>query len=143
MKQKNLILGVLLLFSFTIYAQNETKTTEPNTATETDHAKDHAPKPASKGLKEVYEDNETGQLFTKPGPGRTKVEPQKLSTTLPDAFAHRPDDTSKEKLTVYGRIQFRGVTGSEQSPYSNGNNDFSALDWNFRRLRLGAMYEND
>lgn len=143
MKQKNLILGVLLLFSFTIYAQNETKAPESNPATENDHAKDHAPKPASKGLKEVYEDNETGQLFTKPGPGRTKVEPQKLSTTLPDAFAHRPDDTSKEKLTIYGRIQFRGVTGSEQSLYSNGHSDFNALDWNFRRLRLGAMYEND
>jgi hypothetical protein len=64
-------------------------------------------------------------------------------TTLPDGFAHRPDDTKKEKITVYGRMQFRGVSGSAESPYSNGHGDFNALDWNFRRLRLGTMYEND
>ncbi|MBK9502282.1 MAG: hypothetical protein IPO06_23475 [Leptospiraceae bacterium] len=115
-----------------------------------DATSDHShsePKKETKANKEFYEDTETGQIFTKPGPGRTKVEylkpmPREI-TTLPDGFAHRPDDVKKEKITVYGRMQFRGVSGSVESPYSNGHSDFNAVDWNFRRLRFGTMYEND
>lgn len=119
-----------------------------------------------------YVDKKTGQVFIEPGPDREKLElktekkeetktaekpkeakdsshghgaptSSKWATTLPDGFMHRPDDTAKEKLTITGRMQFRGVAGSMQSPYSNGHSDFNAMDWNFRRLRLGAMYEND
>ncbi|MCE9499489.1 MAG: hypothetical protein K8R21_03155 [Leptospira sp.] len=111
---------------------------------------------------DLYVDKKTGQVFTEPGQNREKLEPKKKeeaksaevktahppatakpSTTLPDGFAHRPDDVKKEKLTILGRIQYRGVSGSADSPFSNGHRDFNAVDWNFRRLRLGTMYEND
>ncbi|PJZ87039.1 hypothetical protein CH368_18900, partial [Leptospira levettii] len=133
----------LLLFVSTLSAEPEvTRTNEPNPA------ENQSKKPQTKVYQELYEDTETGQIYSKPGPNRVKVEYNRPlsngnATTLPDAFAHRPDDTAKEKLTIYGRIQFRGVSGSEDSLYSNGHRDFNNVDWNFRRLRLGAQYEND
>ncbi|TGK01214.1 hypothetical protein EHQ53_09160 [Leptospira langatensis] len=62
-------------------------------------------------------------------------------TDVPNQSAHRPADPQKEKLTIYGRLQFRGISGSQDTNFSNGNSDFQAIDWNVRRLRLGAMYE--
>ncbi|PKA25893.1 hypothetical protein CH381_13490 [Leptospira sp. mixed culture ATI2-C-A1] len=109
----------------------------------------------SQSATELYEDKDTGQIFTKPGNNRVKIDkfpsvPDDRTnktnhnvTTLPDAFAHRPDDVSKEKLTITGRVQFRGASGTAQSPLSNGHRDFNTIDYAFRRLRLGAMYEND
>lgn len=113
----------------------------------------------SEYLPTLYVDKKTGQVFVEPGPDREKLilsksgpkdkkekseSPAKKNfTSIPDAFAHRPDDTTKEKLTIYSRIQFRAVSGSRDSLYSNGHSDFNAVDWNFRRLRLGTSYEND
>lgn len=138
-KVRNLLLTLLalIIIGMPILAQSQQENT----------AKTEPAKTETKKVTELYEDNDTGQIFTKPGPNRTKIENKsqapKMSTTLPDAFAHRPDDTAKEKVTIYSRIQLRGVSGSEQSLYSNGHRDFNAIDWNFRRVRLGAQYEND
>ncbi|HNK59552.1 MAG TPA: hypothetical protein PLL86_25290, partial [Leptospiraceae bacterium] len=100
------------------------------------------------GYNDLYVDKETGQVFITPGNNRVKLDRKTDSksnsiTTLPDAFAHRPDDLSKEKLTIAGRIQYRGASGSAESPLSNGHRDFNTMGFAFRRLRLGAMYEND
>jgi len=142
MKQMKIIPLMFFLGALSLFAQTEfskTEATKTHTEPETESS--------SKSYKELYEDTSTGQIFTKPGPNRIKIEYSKITpkeaTTLPDGFAHRPDETKKEKLTVYARVQFRGVSGSMQSPYSNGHSDFNALDWNFRRIRFGAMYEND
>ncbi|TGK15553.1 hypothetical protein EHO61_14415 [Leptospira fluminis] len=62
-------------------------------------------------------------------------------TDIPNQSAHRPKDPQKEKLTIYGRLQFRGISGSEDTNFNNGHDNFQAVDWNVRRLRLGAMYE--
>ena len=48
----------------------------------------------------------------------------------------------EEKLKITGRVQFRGVSGEKHTIYNNGHKDFNSLDWNFRRLRLGAIYES-
>ena len=52
-------------------------------------------------------------------------------------------EEKKEKLKITGRVQFRGVSGQTDSVYSNGGRDFNSVDWNFRRVRLGAVYEGD
>ncbi|HNO24715.1 MAG TPA: hypothetical protein PKK94_17195, partial [Leptospiraceae bacterium] len=135
---KSVYLGIAVLcLAGNLYSQDAVPAETPKPAEQ--------PKPKTIELKEVYEDQETGQIFSKPGDNRVKlnIAPPKQTTTLPDGFAHRPDDVSKEKFTVTGRMQFRGVTGSAESLYSNGSRDYNAVDWNFRRLRLGAMYEND
>ncbi|EKJ87663.1 phosphate-selective porin O/P [Leptospira meyeri] len=143
----------ILIFVGTVSAEPEAPQTKEmgpagTTTTEAKEHKKETKEPQAKVYQELYEDTESGQIFTKPGPNRVKVEynrPLKNGdiTTLPDAFAHRPDDTAKEKLTIYGRIQFRGVSGSQDSLFNNGHRDFNTVDWNFRRLRLGAQYEND
>ncbi len=150
MKQMKIIPFMIFLGALSLFAQTEFSKTEDDKAVEPakENSKPITTETSSKTYKELYEDPNTGQIFTKPGPGRTKIEYTKPltaseRTTLPDGFIHRPEDTKKEKLTITGRIQFRGVSGSAESPYSNGHSDFNALDWNFRRLRLGAMYEND
>ncbi len=140
---KSVYLGIAVLcLAGSLYSQDAVPAEAPKTE---DVKPAEQPKPKTIELKEVYEDQETGQIFSKPGENRVKVNiaPPKQTTTLPDAFAHRPDDLKKEKITFYGRIQFRGVTGTADSLYSNGYRDYNAMDWAFRRLRLGAMYEND
>jgi len=143
---------MVFLIAGTLLAQAEPPKSETSTNTESaKESKEHKPEvkaPAPKVYRDLFEDAETGQIYTKPGPNRTKIEYSKPlaignTTTLPDAFAHRPDDTSKEKLTIYARLQFRGATGTADSLFSNGARDYNAVDWAFRRLRLGAQYEND
>ncbi|TGK19395.1 hypothetical protein EHO61_07955 [Leptospira fluminis] len=104
-------------------------------------------KPKEKEEFTIYEDQD-GQLFTKPGVGRT---PSKLNKGInkhdpkfnpyPNHLTSRPVDPQKEKLTITGRIQFRGVSAQEGSNFNNGHSDFSSVDWNFRRLRLGMQYQ--
>ncbi len=149
MKQMKIFPFMIFLGALSLFAQTEISKTEDDKSVEpTKENSKPIAETNSKSYTELYEDPNTGQIFTKPGTGRVKIEYAKPLlnsniTTLPDAFAHRPDDTRKEKLTIYGRVQFRGVSGSIQSPYSNGHSDFNALDWNFRRVRFGATYEND
>ncbi|PJZ71441.1 hypothetical protein CH373_02790 [Leptospira perolatii] len=101
-------------------------------------------------VQELYEDEATGQIYRKPGPNRKKIilENQNFTTSLPEAplpngIANRPQDPNTERLTITGRVQFRGISGQAGSVYANGRDDFSVVDWNFRRLRLGFIYEGD
>ncbi|EQA44681.1 hypothetical protein LEP1GSC050_4023 [Leptospira broomii serovar Hurstbridge str. 5399] len=121
--------------------------------------------------KDLYVDKTTGQVFAAPGANRVKMQDDSNAPTqdngngnggdkvdngltqennfqkgygftdVPNQSAHRPRDPQKEKLTIYGRLQFRGIAGSKDTNYSNGHDNFQAVDWNVRRLRLGAMYE--
>ncbi|TGN09716.1 hypothetical protein EHS11_11555 [Leptospira ilyithenensis] len=99
-------------------------------------------------IKELYIDEATGQLFSTPGANRRKVvlENQDYTVKVPEptsGFANRPEEPVNEKLTISGRVQFRGITGQSGSVYANGKDDYSAVDWNFRRLRLGFIYEGN
>ncbi len=148
MKQIQLSACIIFLCATALLAQTENPGTEDKKTDPIVNPSEPTKGVTSKSYKELYEDTETGQIFTKPGQGRRKIEYAKPltaseTTTLPDGFIHRPEDIKKEKITLTGRIQFRGISRSEQSPYSNGHSDFNAMDWNFRRLRLGTMYEND
>lgn len=109
------------------------------------------PKPAPEKPKleeiTIYEDQD-GQLYTKPGPGRFKSRIDKAINkndskfhAYPNHFTSRPDELQKERLTITGRIQFRGISAQTGSNYNNGNEDFNSVDWNFRRLRLGIQYQ--
>ncbi|AXR68022.1 hypothetical protein [Leptospira mayottensis] len=105
-------------------------------------------KPPEKPKKEFYEDNDTGLIYTKPGPNRTKIDslgkennyPERKDMQLPNHFKHRPENINEEKLVIAARTQFRGVSGDRQSAFS-GNENFHAVDANFRRLRLGFFYQ--
>ncbi|TGK01063.1 hypothetical protein EHO59_14210 [Leptospira semungkisensis] len=112
-----------------------------------------APKPAPEKPKveeyTIYEDQD-GQLFTKPGPGRFKSRVDKAINKndpkynpYPNHLTNRPDDLLKEKLTITGRMQFRGISAQTGSNYNNGKDDFNSVDWNFRRLRLGVQYQGN
>lgn len=113
---------------------------------------------------QLYIDKTNGQVFATPGPNRVRIdnqngadeEPERHKSGLtqesnflkgygftdtPGQSAHRPRDPHKEKLTIYGRIQFRDAMGSANTAYSNGHKDFNANDFAFRRLRLGAIYQ--
>ncbi|TGK35362.1 hypothetical protein [Leptospira andrefontaineae] len=97
----------------------------------------------------IYEDQD-GQLYTKPGPGRFKSKMDKAINKsepkfnpYPNHFTSRPDELQKERLTITGRIQFRGISAQTGSNYNNGNEDFNSVDWNFRRLRLGLQYQGN
>lgn len=88
--------------------------------------------------KDLYEDPETGQLFTKPGPDRNKLfsleELNKENTKPQSEFP---------KLKINGRIQVRTMAGQKESSYSNGHSDYNAWDVNFRRMRIGFSYEGE
>lgn len=60
---------------------------------------------------------------------------------LAEGFANRPKDLENERLLILGRVQLRGLSGQTESAFNNGNSDYNAMDWNFRRVRLGFMYE--
>jgi len=100
---------------------------------------------------EFYVDNESGQVFTKPGPNRTKMDdaeqPKKkaisdfIRAPLPAGFSNIPEKPNEEKITIIGRVQFRGVSGQRDTIWSNGHSDFNAVDMNFRRVRFGFMYQ--
>ncbi|TGK56231.1 hypothetical protein EHQ27_07005 [Leptospira wolffii] len=109
------------------------------------------PKPAPEKPKSeeitIYEDQD-GQLYTKPGPGRFKSKIDKAINkhdpkfnAYPNHLTNRPEEPQKERLTITGRVQFRGISAQTGSNYNNGNGDFNSVDWNFRRLRLGVQYQ--
>ncbi|MCC5813580.1 MAG: hypothetical protein JJT78_02385 [Leptospira sp.] len=60
---------------------------------------------------------------------------------LAEGFANRPKELENERLLILGRVQARGIAGQTESNYNNGNRDFNSMDWHFRRVRLGFMYE--
>lgn len=75
-------------------------------------------KPVEKPKKEFYEDNDTGLIYTKPGPNRTKIDsfekenfPERKDMQLPNHYKHRPENLNEEKLVIAARTQFRGVSG--------------------------------
>ncbi|GBF50076.1 hypothetical protein LPTSP4_15990 [Leptospira ryugenii] len=99
----------------------------------------------SQSTKELYEDQETGELYTKPGPNRKKIK-EKLVSVEEDnrgGFSRVPKNPILEKLTVVGRLQLRGIGGEADSIYSNGHRDFNAPDVNVRRARIGWIYQGD
>lgn len=49
----------------------------------------------------------------------------------------------KKKLQITGRIQTRMMSGERDTFWSTGTADYNLLDFNFRRLRLGAQYKID
>ncbi|MCG6169259.1 hypothetical protein LFX25_15565 [Leptospira sp. FAT2] len=126
------IIGLVLLTEVGLFAQD----------------KPVGDKSAEKAKKEFYEDNDTGLIYTKPGPNRTKIDslnkegafPERKDMQLPNHYKHRPDNINEEKLVIAARTQFRAVSGDRQSPFS-GNEDFHTADANFRRLRLGFFYQ--
>jgi hypothetical protein len=63
------------------------------------------------------------------------------SLPISEGFANRPRDLEDEKLLILGRVQFRGMSGQKESSFNNGSADYNAVDWNFRRVRLGFMYQ--
>jgi hypothetical protein len=62
---------------------------------------------------------------------------------LAEGFANRPKNLEHERLLILGRVQLRGMSGQTESAFNNGKSDYNAVDWNFRRVRLGFMYEGD
>jgi hypothetical protein len=102
--------------------------------------------------REFYEDTNTGQIFTKDGPNRKKLTTIEKKESGFDKFLVAPAHGSSfsktsnplgEKLTMVGRLQMRGVTGEKDSIWSNGNNDYNAVDVNVRRARVGWIYQSD
>lgn len=58
-------------------------------------------------------------------------------------LSHRVATPKQEKLTILGRIQMRAMSGQQDTVYSNPGTDYGLVDFNFRRLRLGALYQGD
>ena len=54
-----------------------------------------------------------------------------------------PEHAKKEKLFLTGRIQMRTMTGQRDTFWSTGHSDYNIADFNFSRLRLGAIYQLD
>ena len=72
MKQIQMIACLIFLWATSNFAQTENQIQEDvkSTPTHNDPSKEHGKEikePAPKGYKELYEDSETGQIFTKPG----------------------------------------------------------------------------
>ncbi len=61
--------------------------------------------------------------------------------TLSATRAQSPEKL--EKLFIKGRIQMRMMSGGRDTFWSTGTQDFNMVDFNFRRLRLGAVYQLD
>lgn len=62
---------------------------------------------------------------------------------ISEGFANRPKDLKNEKLLIVGRVQLRGMAGQTESSFNNGKSDYNSLDWNFRRIRFGFIYEGN
>lgn len=62
---------------------------------------------------------------------------------LPNDYSHRPAKPKEEKLTIIGRIQMRAMSGQADTMWSTPGTDYGLVDFNFRRLRLGAVYKGD
>lgn len=59
----------------------------------------------------------------------------------PNGYANRPAKPEEEKLSIFGRVMFRGISGQQDTMYSRPGQDYGLADMNFRRLRLGAIYQ--
>lgn len=55
----------------------------------------------------------------------------------------KKQEKKEEKLYITGRIQARVMSGQHDTFWSTGNSDYNIADFNFRRLRLGAVYQLD
>ena len=102
MKQIQLSACIIFLCATALLAQTENPGTEDKKTDPIVNPSEPTKGVTSKSYKELYEDTETGQIFTKPGQGRRKIEYAKPltaseTTTLPDGFIHRPEDIKKEK----------------------------------------------
>lgn len=62
---------------------------------------------------------------------------------FPNGYSNRPAKPEEEKLSIFGRVMFRGVSGQQDTMYSRPGQDFGVADMNFRRLRLGAVYQGN
>lgn len=65
----------------------------------------------------------------------------KTASEKSDEPSQTAPNPKKEKLTIVGRVQFRGVSGQIDSSFNNGHRDFNSVDWNFRRVRFGFNYD--
>lgn len=84
-----------------------------------------------------YEDPQTGQVFTRPAPGRVAID---VASSKQQTQKVKPEPT---KLILMGRVLTRAVAGQKDSIYSNGHSDYNAVDVHFRQIRLGAKYKGD
>lgn len=76
----------------------------------------------------------------------TKADPSLTNDKdmLPNGhFSHRVATPKEEKLTIIGRMQMRMMSGQGDTMYSTPGNDYGLVDFNFRRLRFGVMYQGD
>lgn len=55
----------------------------------------------------------------------------------------KPPKSTGEKLTILGRVQMRAMSGQADTFWSTPGNDYSFVDFNFRRLRLGIIYDDE
>jgi hypothetical protein len=96
-------------------------------------------------IKEEKKEKEIETLTTLEDEEESTIEKHRFfnvrSLPLAEGFANRPKDLTNERLLILGRVQLRGLSGQTESAYNNGNSDYNAMDWNFRRVRLGFMYE--
>jgi hypothetical protein len=60
---------------------------------------------------------------------------------FPNGYTNRPSKHEEEKLSIFGRVQVRAMTGQQDTMYSRPGSDYAMGDVNFRRLRLGAIYQ--
>lgn len=58
-------------------------------------------------------------------------------------LSHRVATPKEEKLTIIGRMQMRMMSGQGDTMYSAPGTDYGLVDFNFRRLRFGVMYQGD
>jgi hypothetical protein len=65
------------------------------------------------------------------------------ATPEPAAAVTAATVKKKDKLFIIGRIQMRAMSGQSDTAWSTGNGDYNLVDFNFRRLRFGAIYEGD
>lgn len=68
-----------------------------------------------------------------PAPGLGEAKPEEK----------KPELKKEEKLFITGRIQVRAMSGQQDTFWSTGTSDYNIVDFNFRRLRLGAVYQLD
>jgi hypothetical protein len=59
----------------------------------------------------------------------------------PNGYANRPSKPEEEKLSIFGRVMFRAISGQQDTAWAPQGNDYGTPDFNFRRLRLGAIYQ--
>jgi hypothetical protein len=72
------------------------------------------------------------------------VESAAVTASPEPAAVVKPANTKHdEKLQITGRIQARIMSGQRDTFWSTGSGDYNIADVNFRRLRMGAVYQLD